>query len=176
MLNRRYAKALLEAAEKAAAVEKIGGQFEDFIGLLGSSPDMQKIIGSPTISPLSRKKVLERITEKSGYHKIFNNFLIILNEKGRIKNLPGIHKAFLELINESKGIVTARLSYAGKMNDSELKKIKSALEKISGKEIVLDVEIDPQLIGGIKVEMAGTVYDGSLKNRIKMLRDQLTGE
>jgi F-type H+-transporting ATPase subunit delta len=176
MLDRRYAKALLEAAADADCVGVVAEQFAGFIDLLKSSADMQKVIDSPTVSPVSRRRVMEKIVEKAGYKDIFANFIIVLNEKGRIKNISGILESFLELIDESKGIVTAKLSYAGVLSDEEMKNIKSTLEKISGNEVNLDIEMDPQLIGGIRVEMAGTIYDGSLKNRINMLKDQLTGE
>lgn len=176
MLDRRYAKALLEASADADCIETINVQLSEFIELLHSSADMQKVISSPTISPVARKRVIRKIVEKIGFHSILANFMDVLNEKGRIKNISGIYSAFQELINESKGIVTAKLSYAGGLSDEEMRNIKTALEKISGNKVTLEVEPDPQLIGGIRVEMAGTIYDGSLKNRINMLKEQLTGE
>jgi F-type H+-transporting ATPase subunit delta len=176
MLARRYAKALLEAANNAGEEKNITGQFREFVEIAGSSKDMERILSSPVISPLSRKKIIEKISEKSGYHKIFTNFLSLLNEKGRIKHFSGIYSAYLEMLDESRGILKARLSFAEDLSDEESEKIRKVLEKISGKSVKLDVNEDSSLIGGIKVEMAGTIYDGSLKNRIKMLKDQLTGE
>jgi len=176
MLARRYAKALLEAANNTGEEKNITEQFREFVKLAGSNPDMEKILNSPVISPLTRKKIIEKISEKSGYHKIFLNFLLLLNEKGRIKHFHGIYEAYLELLDESQGILNAKLSFAGGLSDAESEKIRKILERISGKSVKLDIDEDRSLIGGIRVEMAGTIYDGSLKNRIKMLKDQLTGE
>jgi F-type H+-transporting ATPase subunit delta len=176
MLARRYAKALLEAANKAGEEKNITGQFLEFAELAGSNSDMKKILNSPVISPLTRKKIIEKISEKSGYNIILINFLLLLNEKGRIKHFPGIYEAYMELLDESQGILNAKLSFAGRLSDAESEKIRKILERISGKSVKLDIDEDRSLIGGIRVEMAGTIYDGSLKNRIKMLKDQLTGE
>lgn len=176
MLARRYAKALLEAANNAGEEENITEQFREFVAIAGSNPDLEKILSSPIVTPLARKKIIEKISEKSGYNKIFINFLSLLNEKGRIKHFHGIYKAYLELLDESQGILNAKLSFAGGLSDAESEKIRKVLERISGKSVKLDINEDLSLIGGIRVEMAGTIYDGSLKNRIKMLKDQLTGE
>jgi F-type H+-transporting ATPase subunit delta len=176
MLARRYAKALLEAANNAGEEKNITGQFREFVELAGSNSDMERILSSPVVTPISRKKIIEKISEKSGYHNIFTNFLSLLNEKGRIKYFSEIYNAYLEMLDESQGILKARLLFAENLSGEEAEKIRKVLEKISGKRVKLDMNEDSSLIGGIRVEMAGTIYDGSLKNRIKMLKDQLTGE
>lgn len=176
VLARRYAKALLEAAKKSGGEKKITEQFGEFVEIARSNKDLESILLSPIVSPLSRKKIIEKICEKSDYHKIITGFLVLLNDKGRIKHYSGIYLAYMELLDESRGVLTARLTYAGGMSDKESEKIKKTLEKLSGKSVKLDITEDSGLIGGIRVEMAGTIYDGSLKNRIKMLKDQLTGE
>jgi F-type H+-transporting ATPase subunit delta len=176
VLARRYAKALLEAAKKSGEEKKITEQFGEFTEIAGANKDLESILLSPVVSPLARKNIIEKICEKSGYHKILTGFLLLLNDKGRIKHYSGIYLAYMEMLDESRGVLTAKLSYAGGISGEESEKIKKILERISGKNVKLDMTEDSSLIGGIRIEMAGTIYDGSLKNQIKMLKDQLTGE
>jgi F-type H+-transporting ATPase subunit delta len=176
MIARRYAKALLEAGLKEDVEERITEELSALSKILEENMDLAKVLYSPAISPLKKRKVLDVISEEAGFHKLLSKMLIILTEKGRIQIIPYIYKSYHEVLDDKRGVLTAKVSYANRLSKTDTERILKQLERISGKKVNLDIREDKSLIAGVKVEMGGFVYDGSLRNKLAMLRRELTGE
>ena len=176
IIAKRYAKALISACSEKKDLDKVVSQFEGFVQTFIENNDLHKALTSPAIPPSKKETILTNYSKKANLHAILRNFLVLLNEKGRITAIEDIHSAFIRLLNDRAGIVNARLFYATKPSKDDQSSIVKQLKRITGKEIALDMIEEPELIAGVMIKIDGTIYDGSLKNKFQMLRKHLTGE
>jgi F-type H+-transporting ATPase subunit delta len=99
------------------------------------------------------------------------SFLMLLFDKGRISFIHDINTFFQKFADELKGVARASLLSATELTDDTVEKIRSALAKRTGKDIILDVEQDPSLIGGIVTKIGDVVLDGSIKTQLLNLQE-----
>ena len=100
-------------------------------------------------------------------------FLLLLFEKGRIGFLASINEFYQALADELKGVARASLTSATELGDETIEKIRAALSKRTGRDIILEVEQDPGLIGGIVTRIGDLVLDGSIKTQLLNLKESL---
>ncbi|OEU67553.1 MAG: ATP synthase F1 subunit delta, partial [Desulfobacterales bacterium PC51MH44] len=122
---------------------------------------------------LSRKKVLLAIIDKVDISKVMESFLLLLFDKGRIGFLSDINEFYQKLADELKGIARAGLVSATEISSETVEKIRTTLSKRTGKDIILKVEHDPSLIGGIVSRIGDLVLDGSIKTQLLNMRESL---
>jgi F-type H+-transporting ATPase subunit delta len=120
-----------------------------------------------------RKKVLEAVLEAANLSVVMNSFLKLLFDKGRIVFLRDIASYYKNLADELKGIVKASITSATQLSSDAVEKIRDALSKRVGKTIVLNVEQDPSLIGGVVTKIGDLVLDGSVKTQLINMRETL---
>jgi F-type H+-transporting ATPase subunit delta len=101
------------------------------------------------------------------------SFLLLLFEKGRIGFISNINDFYQKLADELKGVARASLVSATDLSSETIEKIRTTLSKRTGKDIILDVEKDPSLIGGIVTRIGDLVLDGSIKTQLLNMRDSL---
>ncbi|MEA1948186.1 MAG: ATP synthase F1 subunit delta, partial [Thermodesulfobacteriota bacterium] len=120
-----------------------------------------------------RKKVLQAIIDKVNISKIMASFLLLLFDKGRFGFLSDINEFYKKLADELKGVVRASLVSATELSSETVGKIRTTLSKKTGKDIILEVEQDPSLIGGIVSRIGDLVLDGSIKTQLLNMRESL---
>ncbi|MEJ2661042.1 MAG: ATP synthase F1 subunit delta [Desulfobacteraceae bacterium] len=150
-IARRYAKALL-------LIGKEDGNTETY---------------RTELNGVARRKVLSTVIEKLELSKVMASFLVFLFDKGRIGFLQSINVFYNKLADELKGVAHASLVSATELSSEAVEKIRSALSNKTGKEIVLDVSQDPELIGGIVTQIGDLVLDGSVKTQLLNMRESL---
>ncbi len=172
-IARRYAKALLLIGKEDGQTE----QYRQELGGLAQLMTEQKALADAITNPLynadERKKVFEGVLGKLDLSKVMSAFLMLLFEKGRVGFLVSINDFFQKLADELKGVAQASLVSATELSAETIEKIRSALSKRTGKEIVLDVQQDPGLIGGIVTKIGDLVLDGSIKTQLLNMRESL---
>jgi F-type H+-transporting ATPase subunit delta len=102
-----------------------------------------------------------------------HNFLGLLLEKDRLKFLDQIMEDYQKLADELSGVVRARITAAAPLEDSQQQVLKGGLERQTGKKVELKVDFNPSLIGGLQAEIAGRVFDGSVRTQLKRIEDTL---
>lgn len=172
-VSRRYAKALILIGKEDGKAEDYRKELQDVVGLMDGSPELEKALINPLFNKNDRKKVLNAVLEKTELSDIMKSFLVLLFEKGRIAFLRGICEFYSELADDLKGIVHASLTSATDLSSESVEKIKEALTKKIGKNIVLDVEKDPELIGGVVTKIGDLVLDGSVKTQLTNMKESL---
>ena len=120
-----------------------------------------------------RKKVLLTVIEKLNLSKVMSSFLILLFDKGRIQFLGSINEFYQKMADELKGVARANLVSATKLSSKTVDKIRTTMSKKTGKDIILEVEQDPGLIGGIITKIGDLVLDGSIKTQLFNMRKSL---
>jgi F-type H+-transporting ATPase subunit delta len=174
-LAKRYAKALVEIGEQRKALEKYGKDLAGIVGLVETSKDFREVLLNPVFTKADKKRITASIIDKLGCDPIVRNFLNILIDRKRVDQLAGIEKAYRGKVDDIKGIQRGEVVSADKLSDDELGKIRRALSKLSGKEVVLTTKVNPELIGGIYAKVGDRVLDGTIRTQLNQLKESLKG-
>jgi F-type H+-transporting ATPase subunit delta len=172
-IARRYAKALLLIGKEDGKAETYREELDGLSKLLASQPDLERAINNPLYPPADRRKVLEAVVQKASLSEVMQSFLFLLFEKGRFGFLESISEFYGKLADDLKGIARASLVSATELGDDTVEKIRAALSTRTGKDIILDVQQDPELIGGIVTKIGDLVLDGSIKTQLVNMRESL---
>ncbi|MBE9546772.1 MAG: F0F1 ATP synthase subunit delta [Proteobacteria bacterium] len=170
---RRYAKALLIIGKEDDKAETYKEELDRFSDLIASEKELEQAITNPLYDVGGRKKVLQAIIDKVNISKVMASFLLLLFDKGRFGFLSDINEFYKKLADELKGVVRASLVSATELSSETVEKIRTTLSKKTGKDIILEVEQDPSLIGGIVSRIGDLVLDGSIKTQLLNMRESL---
>jgi F-type H+-transporting ATPase subunit delta len=172
-IARRYAKALLLIGKEDGNTESYRAELDGVAQLIAKEQDLEEAVANPLYDIDGRKRVLTAVIEKLELSKVTSSFLVFLFDKGRIGFLQSINDFYQKLADELKGVAHASLASATELSSEAVEKIRSALSKKTGKEIILDVKQDPELIGGIVTQIGDLVLDGSVRTQLLNMRESL---
>jgi F-type H+-transporting ATPase subunit delta len=174
-VSRRYATALADVVIKTGEVENVKGELRTWEQMLSGNAELHSAFRNPAITHLNKEKVLESLLERTKPSKTTSNFLRVLLRNGRLSDLTGINDRFAIVLEERSGSVVANVSSARELSDSQRNELKANLEKLTGKQIKLDFNVDPNLIGGVVTRIGSTIYDSSVKTQLENLKEELIG-
>jgi F-type H+-transporting ATPase subunit delta len=174
-LSRRYGKALFELALEQKREDAIGQEIERFLALYTDSP-LQTVLNNPAFNLDSRKAILLEVTKSLQLSTLSVHFLLILLERDRLPYLAAIVSYYRRMLNAAKGRVEAKVTDAAPLDAAHLERLRTVLHAISGKEVVLREETEPGLLGGIMVELEGTIYDGSVRTQLEKMKQRIARE
>lgn len=170
----RYADAMIQIASEAGAVEQIGTDLGRFEALLGEHEGMLgQALASPVFTVDERRKVLDAVLPKLELHHLTSNLVRLVNDKGRLGIFSDIAAAYQELADERAGRLRVVVQTAEPMSDELQADVKGALEAQTGKTIVIEPQVDPELIGGMIARVGGKVYDSSVRTRLHQIKNAL---
>jgi F-type H+-transporting ATPase subunit delta len=168
----KYSEAVLELAVGLKQEDKVLEEIKLISEVIASDREMTVVINHPSIDVHEKKRFLNslfagKISELSA------NLIGLLADKRRLDLIPFIEASYRELLNKRKNIVSATLTCSEKLADSSLANIKAQLAEHLSKTLVLEVKVDPTLIGGVVLKMGDQVIDGSLSGQLKALEKAL---
>lgn len=169
----RYAKALLNIGKEQNRVEPYADELSAVASVLQREDLLRLLLDSPTLAVGKKSAIMTDVASAMKLSDGMVTFLGLLVEKGRITQLPQIAENYRRFADELSGIVRATLTSAHTLDDKTNETIRDMLEKQTGKEIVLNRKVDKGLIGGVKAEMGGKLFDGSVKTQLKQISDTL---
>jgi F-type H+-transporting ATPase subunit delta len=170
---RRYAQALLLIGRETGEAETYRSELANVSGLLDQVKEFDQVISNPLYGTSVRQNILKTIIEKIKPSSVIKSFMLLLFEKGRFGFLREINDFYQKLADELKGVARARLISATELSPDTIEKIRKSLSERTKKEIKLDVEQDPSLIGGIVTKIGDLVLDGSIKTQLLNMRESL---
>jgi F-type H+-transporting ATPase subunit delta len=172
----QYANALADVALAQGAAEPATKQLADFGAAYESSVELRTFLASPAVTPEVKRKVIEKITARTGGSKIIRNFLFVIVDHRRTQQLPEIIDTFQQVVRQRAGYAEAAVSSAVELSAAQKKDLAKTLEKLTGKKIETKYSLDPALLGGAVVRIGDTIYDGSLRSRLNEMRARLAAE
>lgn len=175
-LARRYATALADVAIEQNQADTIKAGLASFVQAFGESEDLRNFLETPGLDPRTKRRAIEKIAERMELPEAVRNFLWIIVDHRRTEILREVETAFHEELNERLGIAEAEVISARPLNDSEKQELLAALEQRTGKKIEAQFREDKELLGGAVVRVGSTVYDGSVREQLSRLREQLDME
>lgn len=167
-----YAQALYGLAKD----EGMGAQILEEMAVLrqafAEEPEFLRLLSAPNISKEERCKILDD-SFRGRINPYLLNFMKILTEKGYARHFADCCKAYKEQYNEDNGIVTVNVVSAVALSQQQKDKLSQKLRQITGKEIELCSRVDPEVLGGIRLDYDGKRVDGTVKNRLDSVRNLL---
>ncbi|MDA3918858.1 MAG: ATP synthase F1 subunit delta [Deltaproteobacteria bacterium] len=172
-VSRRYAKALILIGKEDGLAEQYNEELSAVAGLFDTQEGFEKALTNPLFNKNDRKKVLEAVLAALDLSVIMKSFLTLLFDKSRIGFLREISSYYKNLADELKGVVKASIVSATELSSDAVDKIKQALSKKTGKTIVLKIDQDIDLIGGVVTKIGDLVLDGSVRTQLMNMSETL---
>ena len=167
----RYAGALFELAREDKAIDQVKKDLETFDELIVGSSDLARLVRSPVFGVDDQMKAISAILAKAKIKGLAANFLRVITANRRLFALREIIRGFRALVARHKGEVSAQITVAEKLSDANIDALKSALKSVTGgKDIDLDIKIDPAIIGGLIVKVGSRMVDSSLRTKLNAIK------
>ncbi len=170
---RRYAKALLLISKEDGQTDSYRKELSGFAELMENDDALNQAITNPLYEASVRRKVLQTIIDKVDISSTMKSFLLLLFDKGRMSFIGAIDDFYQKLADELNGIGRASVVSATDLSEETVERIRAALSQKTNMDIILEVEKDPDLIGGIVTKIGDLVWDGSIKTQLSNMRETL---
>jgi F-type H+-transporting ATPase subunit delta len=172
-LARRYAKALLSLGVQQQTYDALGRELDRAADTFVASGELRVALENPVFPLEKRRLILDELTRRLALSKVVRNFVMLLLDKGRIGALPDIARAHRALVDEHAGRIRASVTSARPLDPALEARLRTALERQSGKTVILEKREDPKIIGGLVTQLGDLVFDGSVRSQLASLREQL---
>ena len=167
-----YAEALFEAARDRDELEETLDNLHEFVNALGENEELQLFFYGTQIPERQKRRAINGLTE--GMTTSTTNFLKVLADNGRAEILEDVVRRYEDLVEEHMGRVEVELTTAVELTEEELDRIRDRLGRIlEGKEVILETNVDPDLVGGAVFSLGGRRIDGSVRGQLLNLRDRM---
>ncbi len=170
--SRRYASALLSAAEEGNFLDLIVRELQVIKEVLENSRDLVHALRSPLVKGDKKIHILEEVFRDSIGEKMFL-FLKLVARKKRAGLLPEIIDEFQILLDEKRGVINVEVTSAVKLSDEQSEELMTRLAVFTGKKIRAKMLLNDQFIGGVAIKIGDTIYDGSISHQLQLLRRTL---
>ena len=173
---RRYAEALLDASADAGSEQRVAADLEMLHGIIQASPELRTVLKSPVVKREKKQQAL-RAAFEGRVDPLTLGFIALLAEKGREDTLPQVIVEFRRLRDVRMGIVALNVSAATELSAEQTDAIRKRFEQVTKKTVKIAVTIDAALKGGFSARLGDTVYDGTIRRQLELLRLRFeTGE
>ncbi len=167
----RYASALFSLAQESGQTGPVAQSLDKIDALIAANPDLERLVRSPVFSAADQLKALDAILAKDGVTGIAANFVRLVTVKRRLFFLRSMIADYRKLYDASRGLTRAEVTSASALTDDNLAALKDQLKAASGgRDIQLDVKVDPSIIGGLIVKLGSRMVDGSLRTKLNAIR------
>jgi F-type H+-transporting ATPase subunit delta len=166
----RYARSLFELASDSKAVARVESDLSSFERMLASSPDLNRLIKSPVFSADEQFKAIEAVADKAKIGGLTGNFLRVVARNRRLFAVPGMIAAFRRIAAEERGEVSADVISAHALTAAQQTELTAALKRVAGKDVSINLTVDPSLLGGLIVKIGSRQIDTSLQTKLNSLK------
>lgn len=168
-LSRRYAKALMAIGLEDGSYQRIGQDVASMANAIQASGELSSLLTNPVFPRDEREKIVLAILQRIGASKTVINFSKLLLDRERLNIVPDISRELDVMIDEKSGQITAEVTSAVPLNSMQQNELKTTLETLSGKKVLLSTKEDPALLGGLIAKVGDLVYDGSIRTQLQEL-------
>ncbi len=174
-LAERYATALFELATEGKALDQVEQDLLRLDQMIRESADLRRLVRSPAISRNDQARAMAALAAAAEMHDLTRRFAGLLSRNRRLFALPGVIRAFRDILAERRGETAAEVISAKKLTQTQLKAISAALKRITGSDVALADRVDPGLLGGLIVKVGSQMVDSSLRTKLQRLRLAMKG-
>jgi F-type H+-transporting ATPase subunit delta len=168
--SKRYAQAVFNIALEHHELERWQADLKQF-AILAAIPEFVAVMDNPNLAFEDKTRLLERQAGNIG--PLALNLVYLLISRGKTNLLSGISSEYQRLLDSYHGIETAEVTTAVPLEAGGKSLLTQHLEALTGKKIVMNLKVDPDIIGGIIIRTGGKLIDGSTTSRLAALKDKL---
>jgi F-type H+-transporting ATPase subunit delta len=171
---RRYARALFALAREENRVDAVRDELDGLAELLAGHAELQQALFRPLYPAAERRAVLHAVCQRSDASDTVRRFCAYLVEQRRLVDFDAIREEFVRLADEAAGRSKAHVVAANPLREDQRERLRRALTARMGKQVALELSVDPSLLGGAIATVGGLVFDGSLRTQLRQLRASLS--
>ncbi len=171
----RYATALYDLADAAKALDEVASDLGTLKGMVTDSRDLTQLVRTPLIGRRAKQAAIMALVDKAGISALVRRFIGVVAGNGRLFALPAMIDAYLAELARRSGEVTAEVTSAKPLSDSQLTRITDVLRQVEGGKITIETKVDPSLIGGLVVRVGSRMIDFSLGSKLRRLQLAMKG-
>ena len=175
-ISKRYAVALAESVPDNSELEAVAGEIAALTQLFRDHPDIGRFVGNRAIYIETRQRFLESILDRLELISVTRRFMLVLVERRRIGLLEQIGSAIAELVDLRLHRAEAVVTTAVPLKEEQRERLRSRLSEVTGKTIRMKEQRDPNILGGVVVQIGTRVIDGSVKSSLSKMREELLAE
>ncbi len=173
---RRYAQSLLDVALERELYDRIHDELVQVRTLFQQVPMLMHLLDRPTTPVREKRALLQQLHERLELHPLTVRFLELLVENRRLRHFSRILQLLERLYLEARGYQNVTIITAIPLDEPLRMQVQQALETFTGRKVILEEKVDPNILGGFVVRIGSIYYDGSVVNQIRQIRDHLIGE
>lgn len=167
-----YAQALLELAAQTNQLETVGQEVRDLAKLLEFPEPLRLLLGGRRLTVDKRRQIVEQIF-RGRVSDLLYRFLQVLAAKNRLDQLPGILRLLPQLIQQRQGVQQVDLVTATPLGDQDAAALADAIGRILGQKVLARRQVDPALVGGLKIRIGDRLLDGSVAAQLRAMRRKI---
>jgi F-type H+-transporting ATPase subunit delta len=174
-LGGRYALALFELARDSNSIDAVEGSLSRVRDALAQSEEFRRLTTSPLVARGDAARAVLAAADELGVDPTTKNFLGVLAENRRLGQLPQIVRAFRQLAGRHRGETAAEVTSAHPLSEDQVHELKHQLRQRVGREVSVDLAVDPALLGGLVVRIGSQMIDSSIRTRLNALASAMKG-
>ena len=171
----RYASALFDLARDQRQIDAVGRSLDALNQALVDSKDFAELIASPIVPREDAGKAFAALAPELGLDPVTTNFLGVLARNGRKRELRSVVRAFRRLAADYRGETTAEVVTARPLNDDQIADLKQQLRTRAGRDVTIEAQVDPDILGGIVVKLGSQRIDASIRTKLNRLASAMKG-
>jgi F-type H+-transporting ATPase subunit delta len=172
---RRYASALADVLRDQGDEAVVQAELKAWELMISGNSSLLEALSNPTIPYEQKRNVLSELIKRTKVRPTTANFLRLLLKNQRLAELPQVNAKLAQVLDERSGVVSAQVISARPVSDAIKNSLEQKLFEVTGKKARLSFETDESLLGGMVTQIGSTVYDGSVRNQLRRLREEMAG-
>ena len=172
----KFAQALAEVAGELQQEDQVQGELLVFAELLSSNQELMETFTHPAIPFSAKGKIVQELAKKIPLTQIVANFILVLIEHARLTRFQEMLEAYEIILDELHGTLRAEVASCEEVEEAMDQRLQKAVSTLTGKQVKIKYQMDESLIGGLKLQIGSTLYDGSIRTQLEEIRRRLANQ
>lgn len=172
-IAKRYATALLQVGKRADKLDRFASELDGLGEIVERAAGLREFLANPTAPIDEKARTMEEILARGQFSPEVASFLKLLVDNQRAQLLPSIAACFRGLVDAERGVLRGSVVSAEELGSGERDRIRTALEKSTGQKVELTWQTDPEVLAGIRVQIADVVLDATVAGQLRSLAETL---
>ena len=172
----KFSQALADAAVELNQEDQVLEELSSFSALLGSHKELMETLTHPAIPFSAKRNIVQELAKEIPLTQTVANFILVLIERARLLQCQEVLEAYASVLDDLHGIVRADVFACEKVNKAVDQRLQKAVSTLTGKKGKITYHLDESLIGGLKLQIGSTIYDGSIGTQLEEFRRRLAGQ
>ena len=168
-IARRYASALAEVAIERHEADEVEQEINAWAKLIDET-QLREVFSNPTVPYDQKQRLLEELIARTKVRETTASFLRVLLRNQRIAELKAVAERFAQVLDERRGIVTAKVTTARPIAEDLQATLEQTMSAVSGRTVKLSFTTDETIVGGVVTQIGSTIFDGSIEGQLERLR------